>query len=78
MYEPLISKINRVSLSLTRVDRTKEVINAFHVFWTVAFPLPISVIQHIKALCRDFLVLKDTTKKRIHTVAWDQIGFANL
>ena len=45
----------------------------FHVFWTAAFQLPICVIQHIKASCRDFLFGGSTLQKRIHTVAWDQI-----
>lgn len=77
---PLLSKIraklsgwNGASLSFAgRTKLLRSTINNFHTFWATAFLLPVSCMEKIERMMRDFL-WGSTHMRKIHTVCWEKI-----
>lgn len=78
---PLIDKI-RTKLDswkanlLSQAGRLELIIStlrSYHLFWSMAFPIPKATIKNIEKLIRDFLWGDNNGGKKIHTIRWEEI-----
>lgn len=78
---PLINKVRQrlenwkaSTLSFTgRVELIISTLSSFHLFWSMAFPLPFSVLTELDKVCRQFLWVDTDEKRKIHMISWDCI-----
>lgn len=81
MCAPLINKVRQrleswkasILSFAGRVELIISTLSSFHIFWSMAFPLPSSVLSELDKVCRQFIWGDTYMKRKIHTVSWDLI-----